>query len=208
MEEALPPLTILVHDADGTLGAGFIAWDPDWAAEGRAAVYARDWSRSENPFEVWRDGQTMASLVEKLLQEPSQTGEVFARVRSRGQQQQLFRQLLLDVYDGVCAISGSVISDGLEACHIVGWLEAGHEEAFSLRNGLLLQAWYHRLFDAGVFDIDDLYYVRVPTTLLNDAQPIDRAALSWINGRRVALSPNRALWPSLDLLRRRREELE
>ncbi|MEX2374490.1 MAG: HNH endonuclease [Dehalococcoidia bacterium] len=204
LDEGLPPLTILARDINGQLGGGFIAWDPARRDEGAAQVFAYPWAQLENPLAVWRSGATMDDLVDEIVSAPERAEEVFARIRVRGPQQDVFRASLIRIYDGACAISGSSISEGLEASHIVGWAEATTTEAFSLQNGILMQAWYHRLFDARLFDIDDDYYVRVPEQLLSSAAPADRAALRLVADRRISLPTRPKFWPSIELLRRRR----
>jgi hypothetical protein len=63
-------------------------------------------------------------------------------VRRRGQAK--FRAALLDAYDGRCVISGCTVEAVLEAAHIKPYL-GDHTNA--VRNGLLLRADLHTLFD-------------------------------------------------------------
>ena len=204
LEAGLPPLTILVQSIDGQLGGGFIAWDRSRLDEGVQQVWAHPWENLENPFDFWRSGETLQSLVQEVIAAPDRSEAVFARVRVRGTQQRVFREVLEEIYDGACALSGSMLSVGLEACHIIPWIEANQAEAFDPRNGLLMQVWYHRLFDAGCFDIDEQYYVRVPGDMKRDGSVSDQEMLQRIDGHRVRLPANRALWPSQELLARRR----
>lgn len=67
----------------------------------------------------------------------------------RGQPQ--FRRLLLGLYSGRCAISGYDGEAALEAAHIVPISETGDHSA---RNGLLLRADLHTLFDLHYVGID------------------------------------------------------
>lgn len=65
-----------------------------------------------------------------------------AIVRRRGQP--LFRQALLDAYDGRCAMTGCNVVDALEAAHIQPYSGLKSND---VRNGLLLRADVHTLFD-------------------------------------------------------------
>jgi len=70
-------------------------------------------------------------------------------VRRRGQPE--FRRRLLNAYEGKCCISACSAVDALEAAHITPYLGT---ETNNLRNGLLLRADLHTLFDLGLLAID------------------------------------------------------
>jgi hypothetical protein len=70
-------------------------------------------------------------------------------VRRRGQR--AFRDALLDAYDGRCAITECGLSDVLEAAHIHPYMG---DQTNDVRNGLLLRADVHTLFDLGLVAID------------------------------------------------------
>lgn len=71
---------------------------------------------------------------------------VFAQV-ARRQGQAKFRNALLKVYDGACAITGCDISDVLQAAHILPYLGPATNHP---SNGILLRADVHTLFDLGL----------------------------------------------------------
>lgn len=58
-----------------------------------------------------------------------------------------FRVLITDAYKRRCAITGESTLIALEAAHIVPY---AHEGTHDVRNGLLLRADFHRLYDAGL----------------------------------------------------------
>jgi hypothetical protein len=60
-----------------------------------------------------------------------------------------FRRRLLQAYDGRCAVTGSAIAEALEAAHIIPDSLVG-AHGMDPRNGLLLRADLHRLFDCGL----------------------------------------------------------
>lgn len=69
-------------------------------------------------------------------------------VLRQGQAQ--FRQALMEAYEGRCAISGCDVREVLEAAHIMPYLG---DETNNVRNGLLLRADLHTLFDLGLLKI-------------------------------------------------------
>ncbi len=149
LEENLPPLTILIVNASGRPGSGFIAFDLDKFEEGLEEVYNFDWGRLENPFGFSVSGDSYESLVAELTHDPTSAGDVYSRVRSRGIKQIIFRDALLKAYSRRCAFTEITVPEVLEACHIVPWSQASPAERLDVRNGLLLNSFHHKLFDCG-----------------------------------------------------------
>lgn len=71
-------------------------------------------------------------------------------------EQAKFRQELLDAYGRRCAISGSLVSQVLDAAHLRPWTEAS-----GVGDGILLRADLHRLLDAGLLQFNRDYTVSV-----------------------------------------------
>ena len=69
-----------------------------------------------------------------------------------------FRRALLALYDHKCVISGCTTRDALQAAHIKSVSEGG---IHSTRNGLILRADLHNLFDRGLITIDEKGCVHV-----------------------------------------------
>jgi hypothetical protein len=69
-----------------------------------------------------------------------------------------FRVALLAAYDHTCVISGCVTRDALQAAHIKSVADGG---LHSTRNGLILRADLHNLFDRGLITIDEKGFVHV-----------------------------------------------
>jgi len=63
------------------------------------------------------------------------------------QGQPRFRATLMEAYERRCAVTGTDVEQVLQAAHIVGYAESGDN---ALRNGLLLRADIHDLFDRGL----------------------------------------------------------
>lgn len=105
LEENLPPLTILIVNGSGKPGTGFIAYNLRNFEEGLEKVWSFDWKSIENPFEFSQSGESYKSLVSLLSKDPESSESIYARVKSRGIQQLLFRQALLKVYKEKCAFT-------------------------------------------------------------------------------------------------------
>ncbi|MGC8480114.1 MAG: HNH endonuclease [Acidimicrobiales bacterium] len=69
-----------------------------------------------------------------------------------------FRTLLLSAYERRCAITGENTLDTLEAAHIRPFAD---EESHDVRNGLLLRADFHRLYDRGLVSVTPDLEIRV-----------------------------------------------
>jgi HNH endonuclease len=76
-----------------------------------------------------------------------------------------FRVAVTDVYGRQCAISTEHSLPALEAAHIRGYADGG---AHDVRNGLLLRADIHRLFDAGFVTVTPEYRFKVSRRLRDD----------------------------------------
>ena len=84
-----------------------------------------------------------------------------------------FRVVVTEAYRRKCAITGESTLLALEAAHIVPYAEEG---AHDVRNGLLLRADFHRLFDAGLVSVTPDMTIRVsPRIRDTPASPSSRA---------------------------------
>lgn len=81
----------------------------------------------------------------------------FAAIRARRGQAD-FRKRLLTAYKGRCCISGCAIQDILEAAHIQ---PHAAEPNYDTRNGLLLRADLHTLFDLNLLAVDERMYIHL-----------------------------------------------
>lgn len=105
--------------------------------------------------------------------------------------QSVFRQELLDAYGGACAVTGFKTGCTLQAAHILNYRGKRSNVA---RNGLLLRADIHALFDSSQLAID-------PGTgyiVVGDSVPDD--AYHELNGKPLRLPADKALWPSDEYL--------
>lgn len=80
--------------------------------------------------------------------------------------QDLFRQGLLDYWEGRCAITGLAVPELLRASHIKPWAECELDaERLDVFNGLLLAPNLDAAFDRGFLTVDDDGAVRVSSLL-------------------------------------------
>ena len=79
--------------------------------------------------------------------------------------QGIFRMRVVDAYAGACAVTHEHSLPVLEAAHIRPFSQDG---AHSVRNGLLLRADLHRLYDAGYMTVTGDHRVRVSEALVTE----------------------------------------
>jgi putative restriction endonuclease len=76
-----------------------------------------------------------------------------------------FRAVVLDAYQGRCAITGHKIRPTLQAAHIRPVAEGGEHR---VDNGLLLRSDVHTLFDRGYLTVDDHLRLQVSPRLRDE----------------------------------------
>jgi len=208
LKNELPPLTILVvNKQTNEPGAGFIAWSHDNLLEGRTRVREKNWSQESNPYAFASDGTTDDALVRRLLTAPDEAGDVFAKVKVRGTQQMIFRRALLRAYGGRCAITGISFGQILDAAHIIPWATCNLDQKMDPRNGILMLCSYHRLFDLGLFSINENYRVAFTPFDVGELTEADHSFVAAVNGRKITLPKDKRLWPDTKLVNRRNSEL-
>lgn len=125
-----------------------------WQAVQRQMVTAFDSANIEGPVIVAEQGEKYGAPIS---------------VRPRIGQSS-FRVLVTDAYQRRCAITGENTLVALEAAHIVPYSgEGGHD----VRNGMLLRADFHRLFDVGLVGVTPDLKIRVSP----------RIRETWCNGK-------------------------
>lgn len=207
LENRLPPLTaIVVGKNSGVPGGGFVAWDIDDLEGAFEAVFRWDWTRTPNPFLAFTSGVTEASLAAQLTDNPDASVEVYRLVRDRGIAQRVFRRALLEAYGHSCCFCGLSFDQALQACHIVPWGESSHEERLDVRNGLLLCATHHNMFDAALIAVDQNSRIEYCDPGGEDGpySEADRAASIQLHGQPARLPGNAKLRPKESFIQRRR----
>lgn len=205
MRRELPPLTILAVNQRGLPGEGFIAWPIDNLDEGYRDVYGHAWHEEGNPFGFAESGTTLEQLTQRLLAKPQQSAEIYGRIQNRGMAQVLFRLTLLDAYGRRCAFCGLSLESALQAAHIIRWNEATIDQRLDPRNGLLLCATHHALFDAHVLTVTVARRIafQPPRRTSGKWTEADQHAAISLDGQPIRPAVNLALQPSAEALQHR-----
>ncbi|MGC4122839.1 MAG: HNH endonuclease [Myxococcales bacterium] len=89
--------------------------------------------------------------------------------------QDVFREGLLDYWDGRCAVTGLTVRELLRASHVKPWADCATDaERLDVYNGLLLAVHLDAAFDRGFITFEDDGRIRISPALSAD----DRRALS------------------------------
>ncbi len=209
LKAKLPPLTgIVVYSQTGLPGEGFVAWDMDDLADGQRIVYATNWQVLQNPFSYASGGQSLATLAQKLANDPDSSGSVYQLVKARGPAQAIFRLALLQAYQCSCAFCGLTYLEALDGAHIHPWSKCSVDHRMDIRNGLLLCSNHHRMFDASWLTVNDDYRIEYSDMALADGpySNVDKAIGPNLHGASIRLPARRELWPNLDLIRIRNRD--
>jgi hypothetical protein len=113
-------------------------------------------------------------------------------VQRRGQPE--FRKQLITAYNGRCAITGCDAASALEAAHITPYMGP---ESNCVRNGLLLRADIHTLFDLYLIGIDP------ETSQLVLAEELGETCYVELQGQKLAVPGDQASLPSKEALQYR-----
>jgi hypothetical protein len=90
---------------------------------------------------------------ERLAQVSATETEAVVRQRIG---QDLFREGLMDYWEGRCAVTRLDVPELLRASHAKPWKDATDEERLDVHNGLLLAVHLDALFDKGLLAFDEL----------------------------------------------------
>ena len=116
---------------------------------------------------VYESEKILASLQNTSIEEKYKdilqssqnlTGETKERVVKTRVNQDVFRQMILSIYDYRCAITGINEKDLLLASHIKPWA-VDVQNRLNPKNGICLSALYDRAFDKGLIGFDNKYRV-------------------------------------------------
>jgi HNH endonuclease/EVE domain len=159
-------------------------------AHGTGALHVR---HHNAPLADWVRGKKVAlgTMMDEVTYDPSRREPIERRTAEviRRHRQDRFRDQLLSIWRA-CAISGCSIETALEAAHIVPHSEQG-SVSMHPRNGLILRADLHNLFDAGLLRID-------PETLRVRVSPVlSGSEYATFEGRELEAPPGIDLRPAL-----------
>lgn len=203
LAERLPPLTgIVVRSDDSRPGTGFTNAMPDYV-DRLAGVYATNWNKIQNPFSDI-EGKQLDDIASDILREPTKS-DVYVSVLSRGNEQRVFRRVVLQAYSYKCAICDTGFREVLQAAHIVPFGDERRALRVHPTNGICLCANHHLMFDSDRLAITPDFEVVFDDPEERDGgyNEADRALSSGIHGKKLRV-PEREDWrPSPDLLAER-----
>jgi len=82
--------------------------------------------------------------------------------------QDLFREMLMEYWDGRCAVSGIAVPELLRASHAKPWKDATDAERLDVYNGFLLAVQLDAIFDQGFLTFEDDGTARISPQLTGD----------------------------------------
>jgi putative restriction endonuclease len=197
LEAKLPPLTIMVVNIRGRPGGGFIAWDIDNFEDGFDYVCGFNWNQISNPFAFAENGATYEELKRRLVSDPDNSEDIYRLVKCRGIAQVLFRDALMLAYQRRCAFTQLSFSDALQAAHIVPWSACTPALRLDVRNGILLNALHHRLFDTGcmTLTVDYRIYYYDPKMKDGPYSATDKSLTVNLHRKLMHLPSDKKAWP-------------
>ena len=151
---------------------------PGWAGNiVRGKMYD---SQNEDGSTIWQkmfpyfsepignNGSNQNGILNEVHEESTKFGEPVLVKPRLGQSS--FRIIVTDAYNRRCAITGENTLVVLEAAHIIPYAKEGTHD---VKNGLLLRADFHKLFDVGLVSVTPEYKIRVSP----------RIRETWFNGK-------------------------
>lgn len=139
--------------AERTDAAGHFVWRlrPQLAK----VLYQAGWlepdpAASDDPAVAGALAEATADASYQALPETTRRALINARIGQGG-----YRQRMLKVWDGRCAVTGLGIQEALTASHAMAWKESDNRQRLDEYNGLLLSATLDRLFDRGLISFSN-----------------------------------------------------
>lgn len=119
--------------------------------------------------------------------------------------QNIFRTMLLEIYESKCCLTGIDIPDVLRASHIIPWAECINTR-LNLENDLCLSATYDAAFDRHLITFDEDYRLML-SPMLKDCYTSEAYKTHFLSfeGKRIALPQK--FKPSQDYLEKHRAKL-
>jgi len=151
---------------------------------------------------------TQEQYVESIINSPETSETIYAKVKVRGNPQQLFRKALLKVYNYSCAFCGLTFDEALEASHIIPYSTSKANQRLDVRNGLLLCSTHHKLFDNGLLTVNQDYTIKYfDLTDETDRHSIyDRLHTIELHGKKINLPTDNKHLPNKDFLKIHQQE--
>lgn len=118
------------------------------------------WAKVETALSGGHPSRSGALVSEPIAGYGSVFGSQYLRTARLGQG--VFRAMIMDAYNRKCCITGETTLPVLEAAHILPVSTKGDHR---LRNGLLLRADMHILFDRGLIGVTPDYKIKISSSI-------------------------------------------
>lgn len=204
-KKKMPPLAMLAVNQSGSPAKGYADRNTEKLKEMFNKVFEFDWDLHKNPFDSEKKIFTEVEIIKTLVANPGRAKEMFAKVKVRGKAQPLFRKALMEVYDSKCALCGFSVEHALEASHIVAWSVSKSDEKLDVRNGLLLCATHHKLFDSHFIRINNDFSISVNfgARTARKYSDCDRVMIENLCNRKIILPRKKEHWPRIEYIEKR-----
>ncbi len=155
--------------------------------------------------EYGNDGLELSKKLSKRFHVNENGTEKEVRAKRRVGQD-IFRAILLDIYDSKCCLTGLEIPEVLRASHIIPWSECKDETRLDPANGLCLSATYDAAFDRHLISFDEDYRL-ILSPMLKEEYSSAAFKTHFLNfeGKKITLPS--MFTPSQQFLSKHREQL-
>ncbi|MDP9809901.1 putative restriction endonuclease [Rhizobium tibeticum] len=140
------------------IGRGFEQAVPCAKGHTAAFVFADLEQLYSGVSQTYRLSMSLPTLpLERFQQETAGLGETEAETLTRIRiGQDIFRDALMDYWNGACPLTGITDRELLRASHITPWAKCSSDaQRLDVHNGLLLSSLWDAAFDAGLVTFDD-----------------------------------------------------
>lgn len=159
---------------------------------------------SEELHNNFGNGEMLSSkLLRKFKIDDKGTDREVRTKRRVGQE--IFREILLDIYDSKCCLTGIEVPEVLRASHIIPWSECV-KTRLNPENGLCLSATYDAAFDKHLISFDEDYRLILSPTL-KEHYTSDAFRTHFLNFEGTAISLPSIYKPSQKFLKIHRTKL-
>lgn len=159
---------------------------------------------SELMLSTKQDGTKLSKTLLKRFNIDDKGTEKEIRAKQRVGQN-VFRTLLLEIYNSKCCLTGIEIPEVLRASHIIPWAKC-EKTRLNPENGLCLSATYDAAFDKHLITFDESYRL-VLSPVLKDAYTSEAFRTHFRNFEGKIIQLPSIYKPSQNFLEKHREEL-
>lgn len=154
--------------------------------------------------EYRNDGIKLSKKLSKRFHINDQGTEKEVRAKRRVGQD-IFRDILLDIYNSRCCLTGLEIPEVLRASHIIPWSER-EDTRLDPANGLCLSATYDAAFDKHLISLDEDYRL-ILSPMLKEEYSSEAFKTYFLNFEGKQMSFPSMFIPSQEFLSKHREKL-